>query len=262
MSLPIIQSLWIGDSLSSIEQLCINSFLQNGHEFHLYVYDEVKNIPKGTIVKDGNQILDKSKIFTYNNGRVSGFANWFRLELLKKFGGFWVDLDVICLKPFDFPTDEPVYGLEIYDRICNAVLSFPKNHAFLDFMINTNKKPNKFLPYDDWKTKKLKIRRLLKGHGLAETGWGEISGPTGVTRALNHFKIFHKSKPKDFFFPINYWDWKFIYYSSIKIEDKVFKDTYAIHLWNEMSRRVEGFDKNATFSEESLIEQLKRKYLY
>lgn len=261
MSLPIIQSLWIGDSLSTIEQLCINSFLKNNHEFHLYIYDDIKNIPEGTIVKDGNDILDRNKIFTYNNGRVSGFANWFRLELLKKFGGFWVDLDVICLKPFDFPNNEPIYGLEIDDIICNAVLSFPRNHNFLDYMIDINKQPNRFLPYDDWSTKKIKFRRKLKGHGLAETGWGEISGPTGMSRALKHLNLLNKSKPKDFFFPIHYSDWKLIYYSSIKIEDKTFENTYAIHLWNEMTRKMDGFDKNATFSKSSLIEQLKSKYL-
>ena len=261
MSLPIIRALWIGDSLSTIEQLSITSFLKNGHEFQLYTYDHIKNIPDGTTIKDGNEILDRSKIVRYQNGSVSLFTNWFRFELLKKYGGFWVDLDVICLKPFDFPETEPVFGLEIEDRICTAIMSFPKNHAFTDFMININKNPNKFLPYDNWEIKKRKLKRKLKGHGLDKTKWGEISGPTGVSNALKHFGIFDKSKHKDCFFPIHYLDWKFIYYSTLKASDKVFEDTYAIHLWNEMSRGVEGFDKNATFSENSLIEDLKRKYL-
>jgi hypothetical protein len=74
----IIQSLWIGGHLSKVEQLCIKSFLDNGHEFHLYIYDEVKNIPTGTIICDGNAILNKEDIFTYQSGwgkgSVSGFA--------------------------------------------------------------------------------------------------------------------------------------------------------------------------------------------
>jgi len=261
MVLPIIQALWIGESLSSIEQLCISSFLKNGHEFHLYTYDRVGNIPEGTTIKNGNDILDSSKIVRYKNGSVSLFTNWFRFEILKKFGGFWVDLDVICLKPFNFSDNEPVFSLEVEGRICTAVMSFPKNHKFTNFMIDINKNPNKFLPYDNWKTKKRKLKRKLKGQGLEQTNWGETSGPTGVSNGLKYFDMLKSAKHKDYFFPIHYMDWKFIYYSSTKIDDSVFKNTYAIHLWNEMSRREEGFDKNATFKENSLIEQLKKKYL-
>ena len=38
----IVQSLWIGEYLSSLEIMCIKSFLKKGHEFHLYTYDKVK----------------------------------------------------------------------------------------------------------------------------------------------------------------------------------------------------------------------------
>ena len=65
----IIQSLWIGDSLSKSEQLCVKSFVDNGHEFHLYIYGDVKNIPEGVIVKDGNEIVDDDgEIITDRDG--------------------------------------------------------------------------------------------------------------------------------------------------------------------------------------------------
>jgi len=98
----IIQSLWIGSSLSKLEQVCLKSFIDNGHEFHLYTYEDVDNIPEGIIIKDGNEILDKSEIFRYQNGSVSAFSNLFRFTLLYKKGGIWVDTDVICVKPFLF----------------------------------------------------------------------------------------------------------------------------------------------------------------
>ena len=61
----IIQSLWIGGSLSQMEQLSAKSFIEQGHEYHLYTYGSVENIPEGVILRDGNDILDKSEIFTY-----------------------------------------------------------------------------------------------------------------------------------------------------------------------------------------------------
>ena len=106
----VVQSMWIGDKLSTMEQLAIKSFLDNGHKFHLYTYGEVKGIPKGTIVKDGNEILPESEIFYYtadpvHKGSVSSFSNWFRYKLLFDKGGWWVDTDNICLKPFNFSSE-------------------------------------------------------------------------------------------------------------------------------------------------------------
>ena len=57
MNSEIIQSLWIGPRLSNMEHLCIKSFIDFGHEFHLYTYDKVDNIPEGVIVKDGISII-------------------------------------------------------------------------------------------------------------------------------------------------------------------------------------------------------------
>lgn len=60
----IVQGLWIGDKLSLMEQLSIQSFLKNQHDYHLYVYRDVKNIPIGTTLMDGNEILPEKSIFT------------------------------------------------------------------------------------------------------------------------------------------------------------------------------------------------------
>jgi len=80
---PIIQSLWIGESLSNMEKLCISSFLKNGHPFHLYVYDEVKGVPEGTILKDASKILPPNMIFKYkDHDSYAAFANLFRYKLL------------------------------------------------------------------------------------------------------------------------------------------------------------------------------------
>lgn len=62
MKTPIIQSLWVGDKLSVIEQLCIASFLKNGHEFHLYTYQDVGAVPNGAILQDANQIIPEENI--------------------------------------------------------------------------------------------------------------------------------------------------------------------------------------------------------
>ena len=39
----IIQSLWIGQSLSKLEQVCLKSFIDIDMEFHLYTYEDEDN---------------------------------------------------------------------------------------------------------------------------------------------------------------------------------------------------------------------------
>src|SRR2546423_1207898 len=100
----IIQGLWIGPELSVMEQLSIASFMRNGHEYHLYIYDEPKNVPVGALIKDANEILPAASVFQYKQyPSYSGFSNFFRYKLLLERGGWWVDTDTICVKPFDFP---------------------------------------------------------------------------------------------------------------------------------------------------------------
>ena len=59
----IVQSLWVGNTLSNMEVCCINSFLKHGFIFHLYTYESVKRVPKGTIIKDANEIMPAKEIF-------------------------------------------------------------------------------------------------------------------------------------------------------------------------------------------------------
>ena len=99
----IIQTMWVGKFLSDMELLCLNSFVKNGHEIHLYAYDEISNVPEGVVVKDGEEILSSEHIFQYADHKsYSAFSNYFRYKLLYDKGGYWVDTDVVCLKKFDF----------------------------------------------------------------------------------------------------------------------------------------------------------------
>src|SRR4051812_6131780 len=92
----IIQSLWIGARLSTMERLSIASFLHHGHDYHLFTYGPVEGIPPGTVVQDACEILTESRIFQYrDHASYAGFANFFRYKLLLERGGWWVDTDAV-----------------------------------------------------------------------------------------------------------------------------------------------------------------------
>lgn len=104
------QFLWIGGSLSPLEQLSLRSFLDHGYTVHLYTYGEVIGVPPGVSLKDGRDILPSARIFAYEaegfgKGSYAGFADLFRYHLLYKKGGWWFDMDCISIRPLPAPAD-------------------------------------------------------------------------------------------------------------------------------------------------------------
>ena len=256
MKLPVIQSLWVGNPLSKLEQLCIQSFIDHGHEFHLYVYADVQNIPAGTVIKDANEILSADKIFHYSNGSLAGFSDWFRYEMLRKVGGFWVDMDVVCIKPFEFG-DKLVVGRGTWHTADTAVIG--GQHEVLNAVCNSCRDFPKSQPWDDEKTRRYKLKLRLLRRGRDKSKFGAVGGPMVLTNALKYFDLFDLCKPHTYFYPIHFLNWDSVFDETYAGGYVFNEHTHALHLWNEMLRKG-GIDKNATFLHNSLIEQLKRKH--
>lgn len=109
-----INALWIGNKLSTLEILTIQSYINKGHEFVLWAYDEIKsNLPEGVIIKDASKIIPSKDIFCYKypnqfghgKGSYAGFSDIFRYKLLYEKGGWWTDMDVCCLSYLNFEED-------------------------------------------------------------------------------------------------------------------------------------------------------------
>ena len=233
----IVQGLWIGSDLSAMEHLSISSFLQNGHEYHLYTYGDVGNIPAGTVVKDGAEILPAAMIFQYQQHKsYSAFSNFFRYKLLLEKGGWWIDTDLVCLKPFDFP-EAYVFSSEkaVGNEFINAgAIKAPAGSELMAYA---------------WAACLSKNR--------AELVWGEV-GPRLMADAVKRFSLESYVQRPDVFCPIGYSDWHKLLEPDITWE--IGAATYAIHLWNEFWRRT-GQDKNRRYHPDCLYEQLNRKYV-
>jgi hypothetical protein len=232
----LIQSLWIGPRLSAMEQLTIRSYLHHGHEFHLYVYDRPDGVPPGTTVRDANEILPRSMIFTYReHDSVSGFSNFFRYKLLLERGGWWVDTDQVCLRPFA-ADDEHVFasepGKDGRDVICAGAIHAPRGSDAMRFA---------------WETCKAKDTSQLK--------WGE-AGPRLVAQAVERFGLQQHVRPSRVFCAIGDADWDSVIGERCP---PLPPDALGIHLWNERWRRA-GCDKDAAYPASSLYERLKRRY--
>ncbi len=267
----IINGLWVCDKgglLSNMERLCIHSFCANGHDFRLWVYNEIANVPKpinGGKVElcDANEILPASKIFKRYNS-LSCFADYFRWKLLAERGGMWVDMDMVCLRPFDFPEDVVFAGASDLGLNIN-VLKFPAGHCLPTTMLSECMNPLRIMPYDTRKKiyRKIKCRLLFWKNSLLRIGWGDAGGAISLELAAKYFGLIEFAKPTIYFEPIQFSCVSNMINDelhNIEILNPMLKNCYSVHWYNEVWRRHK-YDKNGTFSEHSPYEVLKRRYL-
>ena len=225
----IVQSLWIGPRLSTMEQLCIRSFLAHGHEFHLYTYNDVAGIPEGTVIKDGNDIMPESAIAKYTH--VVNFADTFRYKLLLDRGGWYVDMDMICLHPFDFLS--PYVFLSFQNEVGSAAMKAPANSPVMEWCYN---------------------QALLIGR--PNMGWEELGRL--LDAAVKEFSLQQFVQPPNVFCSIPWWSLPADAVKEPALEMP--PDAFAAHLCREMWVRL-GYDPDKQYASGSLYEQLKARYL-
>lgn len=229
--------MWIGPALSAMEQLSLSSFLANGHEYHLYTYSDVERVPRGVVVRDGNEILPSSMIFMYRDFKsYSGFSNFFRYKLLLERGGWWADADTVCLKPFDFQQDYVFSSEAIGEKrhINSGIIKAPPGSEALAYA---------------W--------QVCRSKNTEELTWGE-TGPRLMSDAVKRFSLERYVAHHSVFCPVSILDW-----DKVLDPEKAWafdETTRAIHLWNEVWRRM-GKDKDARYHPDCLYERLKKKYL-
>jgi Glycosyltransferase sugar-binding region containing DXD motif len=239
-----IQTLWIGNRLSQMERIALASFVQLGHQVHLYAYTEVANVPDGVVMQNGNQVIPATMLLESKAYKsYAECADLFRYKLLLDQGGYWVDTDVVCLKPFDF--EQPfVFALEATDPVwrkemgpahaTNSVLKAPKGSAIMACAFET---------------------ALAKEPQLLV--WGEI-GPVLMEKCITVYGLEAYVQDIEVFCPLGPWQWQRLLEPGADVG--ITGRSYSIHLCQDMWRRAH-VNKDQTFHPDCFYERLKRRLL-
>jgi hypothetical protein len=140
----IVHSLWVGDSLSLLEQLTIKLLQSHGHQVHLWAYDKIENVPSDVVLRSAEEILPRTSIFKYTGspiwaiprGGIGSLSHWsdqFQLKLLAEHGGIYTQLDVAYLDPMDIHFKHQYTFLEHagYQKgVCAFSMKCPKGSEF------------------------------------------------------------------------------------------------------------------------------------
>ena len=239
MDLPIVASLWIGGSLSWLERLCLQSFVDHGHRTILYTYGKVGGVPEGVEVLDANLIFPNDNYIRHaKSGSPAVHADAFRYRMIEMQNVIWVDADILCMRPWDFK-DQWIFGWEKPGRlVCNAVLGLPR---FSKTLAKLNELCKTEYPIPPWAKPEEKARlEAARDAGnpvhVSELEWG-VWGPAAVTHFLNETGEMEHVQPKMAFFEIMFKDRRDLIEGGKNIEARLDDGCYGVHLWNRRLRR-------------------------
>lgn len=241
-----IKGLWVGEKLSPIEILSIKSFIKQGHSFELFVYAPVKNVPNGVVLEDAGQIIPPDRVEACFSGSkripMGVFSDLFRYKLLNDLGGWYSDLDVVCLKSLDFDQDyvfiqEITKGLGV--NATPAVMKTPISAPIMKFCYE--QVDEMFINPDP-------------------IPWGH-TGPLMIDKAIGVFNLDDFRVPTGHFCPIGADEIQKMFTRA-----EINEEACAIHLYNEMWRRLNLskngiYHKNTLYSQLMTQHQIKRNFL-
>lgn len=241
ITLPDIHALWVGENLGRLARCCLMSFIQQGHNVVLHVYNDIKDVPSGVKLADANQIINKSKIIKHKKtGSYALFSDIFRYELMRslKGKGVYVDCDVYCIRPI--LQEDYIVAFEDDNKINGAVLALPENSVVLDHLLKAAYDPY-FIPpwYSKNKRLRFKIKKILGfSKHISDMPWGVI-GPEAITYYFHKNNLLSLVKPMDYYYPIHYQCISKLLDPDLTIDDLVTYRTKCVHLYNEMLKNID-----------------------
>jgi len=231
--LPVIAGLWVGSDLSWVEQVCIKSYIDNGHRFVLYLVDDILGIPNGVDVRHANEIFYPPPFNIKDNDRqrVAVYSDIFRLHLLFKTNYIWADLDAYCVQAFDFPGSF-VFSQLKDGTVPTGIIRLPKNSETLRAMLDFVSMPNPVQPWRGPRLHRISKKRTDNNEkwGIEALAWA-CSGPKAFAYFLNETNEISHAMDANAFYPLFINElWKLhVQNFDISLIEKA--DVYSVHIY-------------------------------
>ena len=105
-----IHCFWSMGLLGEMQRLSLQSMVRHGHPVKLYTYDDVATmqalVPSGVMVADAGSVVERSLYqHAVMHSEIRYFSDIFRYAVLHEFGGWWLDTDIVLVKPLDFASE-------------------------------------------------------------------------------------------------------------------------------------------------------------
>ena len=211
VSFPDIVTFWHGP-LDRLRRLCLRSQVAAGHKVTIYSFDPIAQLPDDIANAEAEAILPHSFAERLRPARPDGvwidrtmlqFSDFFRMRLMAKSTGLWLDADVLLLKPVEIDPAKPYFAWEQPRQLGNSVLYLPANDpivaAFEALMAQEELTP-------DWLSLRHRVTFMLhrlRGTTRISEVRLAIFGPAALTALAHRSGELQYALPKKSFYAVH-----------------------------------------------------------
>ncbi len=257
-----IGALWIGGTLSYLEQLCLVSFIHAGQHVKLFTYEGVTNAPDGVEIADANSILPQTGFMRHGRtGSPALHSDLFRYHMLAKENRtIWADTDAYCVKPFTTPNGH-FYAWESETGLNGGVLGLPQDSATLAGLLDFTADEYAIPLWYDAKYRRDLAQKRDAGTPVpaGEMPWG-VWGPHALTHFLKATGEVQFALPRVALYPFAYEDRRLMLRPGLDAGAYVTDETFSIHFYGRRMRSRLLSLEGGVPRPRSLIGQLLRKH--
>jgi len=199
--------------MDALRQTCLRSQLAAGHKVTVYSFDAIPGLPAGVGNADAEAILPHAFSKRLRPPQPDGswrdwttvqFSDFFRMKLMAKGLGLWLDADVLLLRPIEIDLAKPYFAWERPRLLGNSVVYLPPAHgivaAFEELMEQEELTPN-------WLSTRHRIAfelcRLRGGSNRLSDIRVAIFGPAALTALARRTGALGCALPKQSFYAVH-----------------------------------------------------------
>jgi hypothetical protein len=208
---PDVVTFWHGP-LDALRLLCLRSQVAAGHKVTIYSFEPLAGLPDGVGNAEAEAILPHafaerlrptSPDGVWRDWTTLQFSDFFRMRLMARSAGLWLDADVLLLKPVEIDPAKPYFAWERPRQLGNSVLYLPSGDpivtAFAGLMLKDELTP-------DWLALRHRLtfalRKLRGSYRLSDIRVA-IYGPAALTALARRAGELHHALPKKSFYAVH-----------------------------------------------------------
>jgi len=230
-----VASLWIGERLQYLNQLCLLSHVRQGHPTTLYCTHDVHNAPDGVIVRPASEIM-QIDMDVVGQTSASFLSNVFRYRMIQATDAIWIDCDAFCHRPFADEGDHIYAGHGFRGALNCGVVKIPAQGELIERLLDYYQN----LPdYPAWwnKNQRKKLDRLDKNEpGLPHAvkiykSERTAFGPQAFTYFAQTTGDYDRAMSPDVLYPVPFQLNDIFYDPHGRVEGWFTDQTLSVHLY-------------------------------
>jgi len=226
-----VASLWIGDKLHYINQLCLKSHVLAGHPTTLYCTDNVTNAPEGVEIRPATEIMDIDMDIV-DQTSASFLSNVFRYKMIRATDAIWIDCDAFCREPFPDEMTHIFGGHGLRGALNCGVVYIPQQGDLIDMLLDYYENLPEAPPWFN-KNQRKKLDRFADEPHAVRIYKAERTafGPQAFTYFAQQSGDYDKALSPDYLYPVPFQLNDVFFDPYGRVEGHFTDNTLSVHLY-------------------------------